>query len=350
MAARAASLNMPILSAPKLFPPSARLRGPFLGCVLLAAALPLAAQNPPLAAAPPETVETGAPAFVVLGTAALGLSAAPTDLHQMDDGRILVVTRNEFALGDGVRWEVFPQSEGGQRVDTLSVAVDTEGGIYAGIPGGFARIEFGADGTWSHRRVASVPLDERNEQPVGTIATAAGRDWYWHSGSGALVAWRPGQSARIVGQLNACERIFAVGTEVFASEQSTGTVHRIEAQGLRTAIPDGATTATNTITCAAPYDEHTALVGTNSGGLFLFDGTALRPFAPAGPLAGGRRINDLCAAGPGFYAAAVDSLGLVFFDRTGRIVQVLPGSLDQRLARVQRLHFAPGGIVWALLN
>jgi len=112
MAARAASLNMPFLSAPKLFPPAARLRGPLLGCVLLAAALPLPAQNPPLTAAPPDTVETGVPAFVVLGTAALGLSAAPTDLHQMDDGRLLVVTRNEFALGDGVRWEVFRQSEG----------------------------------------------------------------------------------------------------------------------------------------------------------------------------------------------------------------------------------------------
>ncbi len=314
------------------------------------AVLPAAAQNPPQPAAPAGAVETGAPAFVVLGTEALGLSTAPTDLHQLPDGRILVVTRSELALGDGVRWEVFRQAEGGHRVDTVSVAIDTEGGIYAGIPGGFARIGFGPEGTWHYRPVAAVPLNERNEQPVGTIATTAARNWYWHSGSGPLVSWRPGQTARIIGQLNACERVFSVGPTVFASEQATGTVHRIEEDSLRTTIPAGATTATNTITCAAPFDATTSLVGTNAGGLRLFDGTTLRPFTLTGPLSGGRRINDLCAAGSGFYAAAVDSIGLIFFDRTGRIVQVLAGALDQRLSRVQRLHYAAGGIVWALLN
>ena len=38
--------------------------------------------------APPEgTIESGVPNFVVLGPEALGLSAAPTDLHQLPDGR-----------------------------------------------------------------------------------------------------------------------------------------------------------------------------------------------------------------------------------------------------------------------
>ncbi len=342
---------MSLLHASLSSRPSPRLRRRILGCaLLLAAILPLAAQNPPMDATPPGAVETGAPAFVVLGTEALGLSTAPTDLHQMPDGRILVVSRTELLLGDGVRWELFRQSEGDRRVGTVSVAVDTDGSIYAGIPEGFARIEFGADGTWQHRLVASVPYDEHNERPVGINATIAGRAWYWHAGSGALVSWRPGQSACILGGLNACERVFAVGSAVFASEQVTGAVHRIEERSFRTAIPEGATTATATITCAAPFDADTALVGTNAGGLHLFDGTTMRPFACGAPLSGRRRINDLCTAGNGLYVAAVDAFGLVFFDRSGRILQVLPGSLDQRLSRVQRLHYAPGGVVWALLH
>ena len=56
-------------------------------------------------AAPAGLIEAGAPSFTVLGREALGLSTAPTDLHIMPDGRILVVAQREIALGDGVRWE-----------------------------------------------------------------------------------------------------------------------------------------------------------------------------------------------------------------------------------------------------
>ena len=331
-----------------------RRRRHISGCVLLAAgvaALPLAAQNPPLPAAPPGAVERGVPAFVVLGTEALGLSTAPTDLHQLPDGRILVVTRSELALGDGVRWEVFRRAVSDQNVDTLNVAVDTDGGLYAGVTGGFARIEFGADGTWSRQRVAEVPRDSASGPPPAfSVVTAAGRGWYWHTDGGLFVSWRPGQPVRPLGQINTAERVFAVGTAVYANEMATGSVFRVEDTGFLPAIPASATTATNAITCAAPFNATTSLVGTTAGGLRFFDGTSLSPFSRDNLLSGIHRINDLCAAGPDHYAAAVDAVGLVFFDRTGRVVQVLPSALDQRFARVQRLNYTPDGIVWALLD
>ncbi|HWA85883.1 MAG TPA: PAS domain S-box protein, partial [Opitutus sp.] len=58
----------------------------------------------------------------------------------------------------------------------------------------------------------------------------------------------------------------------------------------------------------------------------------------------------LCAAGDGYFAAALDSFGVVFFDRKGRVVQVLDRTLDHRLARVQRVTYAANGVLWALLN
>src|ERR1700690_4069093 len=57
--------------------------------------------------APPGVVETGAPSFVVMGPEALGLSSAPTDLHLLPDGRVLVISEHEVAFGDGVRWDTY---------------------------------------------------------------------------------------------------------------------------------------------------------------------------------------------------------------------------------------------------
>jgi hypothetical protein len=84
-------------------------------------------------AAPPGVVETGVPAFFVLGPESLGLSTAPTDLHLLPDGRVLVVSQHEIAIGDGVRWETFQQAANQSDYIYDHVAVDDDGRIYAGI-------------------------------------------------------------------------------------------------------------------------------------------------------------------------------------------------------------------------
>ena len=79
-----------------------------IGSYLLAAALGWAGANAhAMPAAAQDVLEAGVPAFVVMGPEALGLSTAPTDLHVLSDGRVLVVSQHEIAFGDGVRWETF---------------------------------------------------------------------------------------------------------------------------------------------------------------------------------------------------------------------------------------------------
>src|SRR5664279_4825015 len=60
--------------------------------------------------APPGVEESGFPNYFILGPEALGLSKVPTDLHLLPDGRILVDSQREIAIGDGVRWETFQQA------------------------------------------------------------------------------------------------------------------------------------------------------------------------------------------------------------------------------------------------
>ena len=299
--------------------------------------------------APAGVSETGAPSFVVLGPEALGLSTAPIDLHLLPDGRILVVAQHELAFGDGVRWEAFRGAEG-QPPIFASVAVDHDGQIYIGIEGGFARFELSEGARWHLAPVVKSPVEAAFQNaPLVSVAAFSDR-WYWYGGNGSIVSWRPGQTASIAGNLTAIERIFTLGKDVYVSDQSSGGLFRLKPGGNAEKVLAADTLVSESVTCAVPFGPGQLLVGTGSAGLKLFDGKTFRPFGPPGLLSNGHRITDLCSTGEGFFAASVDTVGIVFFDREGRMVQVLDRSLDHRLARVQLLQYAPNGVLWALLN
>jgi hypothetical protein len=110
--------------------------------------------------APPDLIETGAPRFEVRNHQTLGLEAPPTDLHVLPDGRLLLVAGPQIAIGDGVRWDSFQQAADDPVLPAVTVAVDRDGAIYMGVPGGFARVAFGADARWRLRFVAPWTNDD----------------------------------------------------------------------------------------------------------------------------------------------------------------------------------------------
>ena len=298
----------------------------------------------------PDLIEAGVPSFAVLGPEALGLTTAPVDLQQLPDGRLLAVGHRELALGDGVRWEVFRQAEGNLRADTVSVAVDKDGLIYAGVPGGFARIDFGPDARWKYTLVAELPPEADNRTPALVNTIAVGGEWLWWWGSGKIFSWRPGSVPKVVGQANAPESAFLLEGKIHLSDGSNGALFRMEEGTFRLLTAAYSIRVDQTITSLVALNEGRALVGTISDGMQLAEGNRLRPLVTAGLLAGEHRINHICATEGGFFAAAVDNVGIVFFDREGRTIQVLDRSIDHRLAKVKRLLPTPGGVVWALLN
>src|SRR5262245_48767020 len=54
--------------------------------------------------------EAGVPPYSITGADAIGLDTPPTDLRLLPDGRVLVVSERQLAIGDGVRWQVFNQA------------------------------------------------------------------------------------------------------------------------------------------------------------------------------------------------------------------------------------------------
>jgi signal transduction histidine kinase len=304
------------------------------------------AESIAMAAAPPGVVDAGAPAFVVFGAESLGLSTPPTDLHLLPDGRILVVSQREIAIGDGGRWETFQQAADQSGFISGQVAVDDDGQIYAGITGAIARIDLGENARWRFVPVVSVSHNDPFLHVIQFPDT-----WFWSSGGGAILAWRPGQPVRSAGELGTnIEHIFSFGQELYASTEASGSLKRLRIGGAPTLVTSDSALASDTVMSSTAFGPGQVLVGTGSAGLRVFDGRSLSDIAVPKILGAGQRINALCPVGSGLYAAAVDMVGIVFFDRDERIVQVLNRLLDHRLARASRLVYSSNGTLWALLD
>jgi PAS domain S-box-containing protein len=292
------------------------------------------------------SVETGAPSFVVLGPEALGLSSSPSDMHLLPDGRILVVSQNELAFGDGVRWQAF-HGAAGQSPILGSVAVDDDGQIYTGTTGGAGRIDLIEGSRWRLTRMKTFPDNSQNA--FVSVTTFPDR-WLWYGGDGAIVSWRPSQTPTIVGKAGAVERIFMLGENAYVSDRASGGLFLLKSDGTSESVLGGDSLVSEEVTCAISFGKGQLLVGTGSAGLKIFDGKHFRAFGPRGWPSVGHRVTDLCEIGQGLFAAAIDATGIVFFDREGRTVQVLERSLDHRLSRVRRLAYSGSGVLWALLN
>ncbi|MBK8476691.1 MAG: response regulator [Opitutaceae bacterium] len=301
--------------------------------------------------APQGQTETGVPTFVVMGPESMGLSSAPVDMHFLPDGRILVAAQREVAFGDGIRWETYRRIAEDENYISAKVAIDTDGRIYSGIEGKFARIELNADARWHYTVVAGLPAYGPLAGVVPSNVSAFGDTWYWYSGSGSLVTWRPGREPALILHSGSIERVFALGETVYVSDAASGQLYRADPSvGQTVNISPPGTSGADIITCSVEISPGMLLVGTSAAGLKLFDGTNLRPFLGQGVLSTQQRVNDLCAMGNNLFAAAVDTAGIVIFDRKGRVVQVLDRALDHRLSRVRQLLRSPDGVLWALLN
>ncbi|HLP01364.1 MAG TPA: ATP-binding protein, partial [Opitutaceae bacterium] len=304
----------------------------------------------PIPAAPPNQVETGVPAFVVMGPEALGMSSAPIDIHLLADGRLLVLSQREITFGDGSRWETYRRDAVDDNYLSGTVALDDKGSIYTTLEGRFARVDFNADARWDYSIVPGISLAEMQGVVPGNVF-AHGSRWYWYGGAGSILVWRPGMAPEAFSHGGSIEKIFALGDELFISNAATGQLHRLDpATGGTSNISPPGTGSIDIVTSSVPFAPGVALLGTAGAGLKLFDGQKLRPFPAQGILNSRTRINDLCALSDGYFAAAVDSVGLVVFDRHGVILQTLAHTLDHRLSRARRLLYTPDGVLWALLN
>ena len=297
-----------------------------------------------LPAPPAGTIETGVPTFVVLGPEALGLSAPPSDLHQLPDGRWAAAALRQIAIGDGVRWEVFNQTQENQapNIGAASLLSDPAGHLYTGLGDNLGRIVFTEAGRWFVDIAAAYPSTKGNEHPGLARGTAIGDNWYWFGTSGTIATWKPGQAIVPSGFINVVSHLFAHQQDVFVSDSTDGQIYRLARDGVVPVLPRTGT--------ASEYTADGRLIlATTQHGLQYFDGRSLVP-APSPPTTANHRINAFQQVADGYYALAVENHGLLFLDQQLRVVQVLDRSNDHRLAHVRRFVLGAAGDLWAVLS
>lgn len=175
--------------------------------------------------------------------------------------------------------------------------------------------------------------------------------WYWSEETGRVFTWNPGAPPVDITRLATSAVIFNVRDDLFASSISTGELLRLrEGEARPEVVLEENDLFVDAITCSAPFSPTEVLVGTNGAGFMRFDGEKLTPFVLHQGDFTHARIADICVVGEGLYAAAVDSQGIVFFNRTGRVLQMLDSSLDNRLGRASKLRYGSQGALWALLK
>ncbi len=331
---------------------------PFAFTRVLVAALALGAtalhaartQAHALGAPPPGVIETGVPPFTVLGPEALGLVSAPTELKLLPDGRIIAVALRQLALGDGVRWEVFelpPEDPGG---GIESVLVDPDGTIFAPQDNAVFRIVFGTDGHWRRQLVAELPAVPNKPNPSLTFTAEAAGKCYFTGLSGTVAVWKDRKELRMVGITDILGRLFEAGGQAYVSDRANGRLFRCTEDRLEPVLPEVTVSGDFGIHGATPLPDGRTLVSTFGHGLMVFDGRSLVAAGAPPPLGGENHLADLCSLAGGYYAAAVEGLGVVFFDRELRVVQTVDSAADHRLARIRRLIPGAAGQLWALLG
>jgi PAS domain S-box-containing protein len=315
-------------------------------CAILLATRGRAAE---IDAAPQGIVEAGAPPYELLATEALGLDVAPTDVREMPDGRILLVAGTQLALGDGVRWRIYNQAANASHISVKSAGVDRDGTIYVPTSEGVARVVFSEGGLWRPRHVVDWPATRGGRLLVPEAELQmVGDQWVWHSLTGAVLSWRPGQQMKLLAFSDTIETVFEFANDLYVSERANGSLRRLEPGGAGEVVRSGGTLSAITATQALSAGR--LLVGTYGRGLQIYDGKTTRTFSPDEVFTGEQRINALCRTEGGFLAAAVEGVGLVFFREDGRVIQVLDRISDSRFTRITHLITTRGGVVWGLLD
>lgn len=299
--------------------------------------------------APPDLIENGIPPFTIFNSDTLGLQSPPFDLIELPDGRLMVVGASELVIGDGVRWELIQKSPLENNYLAGQVCVDSAGSIWTSLSKGFSKIEFDTKGRWFFSPALPLPDQEKHQWPA-MIQTCKlkGQD-YWFSS--AVVSWTPGKDhkPRILSSGIGIQHLFQLEGKLYATDANSGNILRLKEEGtVEYVFPPGTTDPSSNIITSAPLDSGRILVGTVLKGVCIFDGRTLTPLAKTGPLSGARRISALSRAKNGMFAAAIESYGLVFFNKDGLITQSINRSVDHRFGQIKRIIRRTDGSLWAL--
>lgn len=318
--------------------------------LFLALCTPLAKAQELLPRPSPGTlIEAGVPDYKILGPEALGLDTTPSGMHYMPDGRLLVYSVRQLAMGDGVRWESFHLHPTVNPPGISSIMTGDDGLLYALCSrdgNSFARVSIDKHGYLELVDLQDLTSLEQPHHPAFALRHKKG----WLPMDGPLPRAEINGMVADLRPAHLITRIFALRGKVYASDRADGRLYVVEGNHLLPALPQTMNSGDYSVTGIASYDQDHLLLSTTGKGLFLFDGNAITPFPLSISGLVSRRLGDLCKTTDGFFALAVENQGIVFLNKGGSVLHFLNTHHDHRFASVRQLMAGPGNSIWALIG
>ncbi len=222
---------------------------------------------------------------------------------------------------DGLRWRLIPTAN---KTTVRSLAVDSAGQVYVGAVGEIGTLEPDASGRMRYvSLLGRIPPESRDFGDVWRIfATPEG---VWFSSHQKLLRLR-GNEVQVWHPETTFHLAFHVRDRLFVRESERGLKELVA--GRLQLVPGGERFAEQKIYAMLPWEgadpagkADLILVGTDTQGLFVLDGTSLRAFpTQADPALKRDRLYGAARMGDGSLALGTNQGGVYFVDREGRFI------------------------------
>ena len=267
----------------------------------------------------------------------------PQNLWVVQDyrGIIYVANTNGILEFDGVSWRTIETPS-----TTLSLAVDADGTVYAGLTDDVGYLKPGARGELQYTSLSDrLPRSHREVRSVWT--THATADGVYFQSREHILRW-DGAKFKAWDATGAYHMAFAANDRYFVREQDVG-LQELEGDSLRL-IPGGGAFANDQIWFMAAQDHH-FLIGSRQTGLYVWNSVGLQPFpTEADDYLQQHQLRHGSILPGGHLALATVSGGVVVVGGGGHLVDVLDPSRGLPDTRVNHVFTDNQGGLWMAFN
>ncbi len=235
----------------------------------------------------------------------------------IQDNREVVYVANNFGLleFDGAVWNLYPVNNG-TKVRSVYASADKK--VYVGSQADFGYFSPNATGNLEYTSLKDkIPLRHQNFDEVWRIYEIKGKIYFLTFKN--IYIYQPGKPIQVIEPANPLELSFPLHDNLYTLEWNVG-LSLVDGQKLRL-LPGGEVFAQQRIASILPYDRNLILVFTAQNGIFLYDGSMVRPFSVAeGSGLNQLVINQAIMLKDGTFAIATQDNGLYLMNKKGELL------------------------------
>jgi signal transduction histidine kinase/CheY-like chemotaxis protein len=288
----------------------------------------------------------GLPFYSVYNMDSLGKGAMSVYLSEDSVGRILAIDGGTLMVFDGNTWAIRSNSRASDNDSYICAAKGRDGVLYSGAVGRCGYLSMQPSGDFAFKSFDFKNAPEWTSAAHFEYILTTGKGVFFGSSLGIAFHGTNGNGNHYWNALLPPVLLFEYKGVDYASIGSGG-LYRLN--GWEWEVFPGAEryVGNEAFTKMAERQDGKAVLATDSGQLFIFDGESLQPWQTDADALLSFGIVDMIAMPSSELAIAVRGYGLVVIGADGRIKMRMDSSHDASFAGIIRLFQQENGILWA---